>query len=150
MKYRFQLLSNPTHVSQQTPLFFIVQNFKWVFSIDKSCHHFSTIIHSTARFMSLLVTLIFTFSILYRNIDSQMFFKICITKLSQILKENTCHGVSFFQKLQVWRPTTLSKRDSSTGGLLWNLQNFLKTTFHTERIRWRLLTVLSNSLPLTD
>ena len=44
-------------------------------------------------------------------------------------QENTCVGVSFLIKLQVWGPATLLKRDYNTYVFLWNQQNFTNTYF---------------------
>ena len=47
-------------------------------------------------------------------------------KISQISQENIC---LFLIKLQVCRLSTLLKRDSNTGILLWNLRNFKNNNF---------------------
>ena len=50
-------------------------------------------------------------------------------KILLISQENTCVGVSFLIKLQVWGPATLLKRDYNTYVFLWNQQNFTNTYF---------------------
>ena len=52
-----------------------------------------------------------------------------VSKISPYIQENTCVGVSFWWsliKMQVWRPATLLKRDSSTDV---NIANFLRHIF---------------------
>ena len=50
-------------------------------------------------------------------------------KILLISQENTCVGVSFLIKLQIWGPATLLKRDYNTYVFLWNQQNFTNTYF---------------------
>ena len=66
----------------------------------------------------------------YRCCCSQMFFKIGILKNFTILTGKHLRWSLFLIKLQVWGPSTLLKRDSSTGDFLWILHNFLEQLFY--------------------
>ena len=63
----------------------------------------------------------------YESRHSQMFYKYVLLKISQNTQENTCTGVFILIKF-----ATSSKRDSSTGVLLWILQKIF--TGHLQRL----------------
>ena len=50
-------------------------------------------------------------------------------KFLQNLQEETCNGVSLFNKIAGYSHVTLTKRDSKTGAFLQILQSFKKNTF---------------------
>ena len=66
---------------------------------------------------------------MYRNSHRSCSLKKVFLKILLISQENTCVGVSFLIKLQVWGPATLLKRDYNTYVFLWNQQNFTNTYF---------------------
>ena len=69
----------------------------------------------------------FTRMLQYESRHSQMFYKYVLLKISQNTQENTCTGVFILIKF-----ATSSKRDSSTGVLLWILQKIF--TGHLQRL----------------
>ena len=64
-----------------------------------------------------------------RSSRSQMLFKIDVLKNFENFTGKQLWLSHFLIKLQVWRPATSLKRDSSTGIFLWNLPNFKNTFF---------------------
>ena len=59
-----------------------------------------------------------------------MFLKVRVLKYFANFTGKLLCWILFSVKLQVFRPVTLLKRDSSTGVFLWNLQNFKSTFFY--------------------
>ena len=82
---------------------------------------------------------------IYRSSCSQVFFKISVVKNFTIFTEKHLCWCLFLIKLQAWRPTTLSKRDSNTGVFLW----ILRTAFFIEHLWWLFLDFLQNFLKTT-
>ena len=67
---------------------------------------------------------------IYRSSCLQVVFKIDVLKNFTIFTEKQLCQSLFLIKLQAWRPTNLSKRDSYTGVFLWILQNFKNSIFN--------------------
>ena len=81
----------------------------------------------------------FLLNFFFRSSLLQMFFKIDVLKNSQYSQENTCVGVSFLIKLLASRPATLLKKRLQHRCFPVNIENFLRTPFFTEHLRWLLL-----------
>ena len=63
-----------------------------------------------------------------QKLQFRCFSKLVFLKISEYSRENLCWGL-FLIKLQVWKPETLLKRDSSIVVFLWTLRNFKNTFF---------------------
>ena len=74
-----------------------------------------------------------------------MLLKIAVLKNFAIFTGNTCVGISFLIKIQVFRPPALLKRDSNTGGFCEHWETF-KNTYILKSICERLLLRVSLEL----
>ena len=74
-----------------------------------------------------------------------MLLKIAVLKNFAIFTGNTCVGISFLIKIQVFRPPALLKRDSNTGGFCEHWEIF-KNTYILKSICERLLLRVSLEL----
>ena len=77
-------------------------------------------------FHFILCEIIHTWKICLDN-NMTLFLKVCVLKISQYSKENTCVGVSFLIKLQVWSPREKKRLQHSF--LPMNITKFSRTAF---------------------
>ena len=74
----------------------------------------------------ILCEIIHTWKVCLDN-NMTLFLKVCVLKISQYSKENTCVGVSFLIKLQVWSPREKKRLQHSF--LPMNITKFSRTAF---------------------
>ena len=84
----------------------------------------------------------FVTSTLSRSSHLEVFVKKVFLEILENSQEDTCVRVSFLIKLQTFmRPATLLKKRLWHRCFPVNFAKFIKTRFHTEHLRWLLLTV---------
>ena len=104
-----------------------INNVKQIKQTNKQTNkHYLCESQKSILFHFILCEIIHTWKICLDN-NMTLFLKVCVLKISQYSKENTCVGVSFLIKLQVWSPREKKRLQHSF--LPMNITKFSKTAF---------------------